>query len=205
VAFIACHHPKETTMAMRFSVSPVPPLERRRNRVPAALLRLAAGALLLGVVFLFMLASDPARASDQLVRFEGGIGSQVWARNNATGAVVNNDVFGVLPGGRPWVIDRLSADVTITGQIRVDGRGLLLAGGNAIGGNGNQTVRARLFCGGVAHDSDEAVALDPRGDFRIGGFLTPRPPTPCTGAVLLIINVPAAGNPAWFAAGIPKL
>jgi hypothetical protein len=135
-----------------------------------------------------------ASAESSLARFEGGIGSQPLAANGAV-----NTVLGVNPGGRPWVIARLSADVKTDGRISVDGRGLLLAGGNGIGTTGNQSVRARLFCGGVAYDSD-LVALDPAGDFRIEGELSDVPPSPCASPVLLIVN--ASG--AWFAAGIPK-
>jgi hypothetical protein len=139
-------------------------------------------------------AALPAAAADPLVRFEDGIGSQPLRAG-----ALPNDVFGINPGGRPWVISRLSADVSTDGRIRVDGRGLLLGGGNGIGGNGGQSVRARLICGGVFFDS-ELVPLDERGDFRIGGFLNPIPPAVCTSPVLLIINA----NNAWFAAGIPK-
>ncbi|HEY0824142.1 MAG TPA: hypothetical protein VGD76_10180, partial [Ramlibacter sp.] len=53
-----------------------------------------------------------ASAADPLVRFEGGIGSQPLA---AGGGV--NDVQGVPPGGRPWVIASLSADVKTDGSI----------------------------------------------------------------------------------------
>jgi hypothetical protein len=97
------------------------------------------------------------------------------------------------------VISRLSADVSADGRIRVDGRGLLLAGGNGIGTTGGQSVRARLICAGVPSDSD-LVPLDARGDFRIEGFLNPFPPSPCNTPVLLIVS--GGGN--WFAAGISK-
>src|SRR5690349_1657174 len=140
-----------------------------------------------------------AKADDRLARFEGGIGV-VPARAGG----VANTVRGTGPGGQPWVISRLSADIRVDGRISVDGRGLLLAGGDNIGFNGGQTVRARLFCGNTAFDSDEAVPLEPNGDFRIEGSLG-AVPTPCDRPVLLIINVPATGAPAWFAAGIPKL
>lgn len=149
-----------------------------RRWLPAALLAMAAA---------------PAVAAQPLVRFDGGIGSQPLA---AAGA---NQVLGVNPGGVPWVIDRLRADVDVDASIRVDGRGLLLAGGNNVGTAGGQSVRARLFCAGVAHDS-ELVPLDSRGDFRIQGFLNPFPPSPCNNPVLLIVS----GNGRWFAAGIPR-
>ena len=101
------------------------------------------------------------------------------------------------------VADDLKADVKTDGRVQVDGRGLLLAGGNNIGTNANQSVRATLLCandGNVLHDTD-LVPLEANGDFRIKDMLSPAPPDPCTSAVLLIRN-PAG---AWFAAGIPKL
>ena len=144
---------------------------------------------------LAMLVPLAASAADPLVRFEDGIGVQPLRAG-----ALPNVVHGVNPGGLPWVISRLSADVYTDGRIRVDGRGLLLAGGNNIGTAGGQSVRARLLCAGVAHDSD-LVPLDARGDFSINSSLIPVPPTPCNNPVLLIVN--AGGN--WFAAGIPKL
>ena len=140
------------------------------------------------------LVSLAASAAEPLVRFEDGIGAQPLRSGPAP-----NVVQGVNPGGLPWVISRLSADVSTDGQIRVDGRGLLLAGGNNIATPGGQSVRARLICAGVPHDSD-LVPLDARGDFRITGFLNPFPPSPCNSPVLLIVS--GGGN--WFAAGIPK-
>jgi hypothetical protein len=134
-----------------------------------------------------------ASAADPLVRFEGGIGV---IPVNAAGA---NVVLGVNPGGQPWVISSLSADVSTDGRINVDGRGLLLAGSNNIGRAGGQSVRARLFCGGVPSDSN-LVPLEPNGDFKIAEALVPTPPVPCNTPVLLIVS--GGGN--WFAAGIPK-
>lgn len=156
--------------------------------MPACLLSLAA------------LVPFAASAADPLVRFDGGIGEQAAGFNAAAGTFRVNQVNGVNPGGFPWVISRLNADVGTDGSITVDGRGLLLAGGNGVGTNGNQTVHARLFCAGVAAGDSDAVALDARGDFRIMGMLTQTPPNPCNSPVLLIVN---AGG-AWFAAGIPK-
>ena len=143
--------------------------------------------------------SVAAAAQDRLVRFEGGIGV-IPAR--VGGAA--NTVRGVNPGGQVWVITRLSVDVRTDGRISVDGRGLLLGGGDNIGTNGAQSVRARLFCGGdgngEAFDSD-LVPLEADGDFRIEGQLTGMLPRECARPVLLIVS--SGGN--WFAAGIPQL
>lgn len=147
-------------------------------------------ALFLGMIFPLSTLADSS-----LVRFDGGIGV-IPARVGG----VANIVRGVNPGGQPWVIERLRADVRRDGRISVDGRGLLLGGGNNIGTAGGQSVQARLFCGDVAHNSG-SVALEADGDFKIDDVLTPGPPETCDNPVLLIVST--GGN--WFAAGIPKL
>lgn len=158
---------------------------------------------------LFALAVVPsaAAADGTLVKFKGGIGvipvSRAAPPQNADGSfqnVVRNDVLGTPPGGQPWVIAKLRADVKVDGRIEVTGKRLLLAGGSGIGTNGGQTVRARLFCGGVAHDTG-LVPLQPNGDFDIDDILSPLPPLDCEDPVLLIVG----GGGVWFAAGIPDV
>ena len=146
-------------------------------------------------------ASLLAHASDDtLVQFNRGIGVDPVAGISA-GAPVLNTVLGVAPGGRPWVINKLSASVGTDGTITVRGAGLLLAGGDAIGTRATiSQVMATLFCGGVASNS-LAGDLDTAGNFRIRSALTPAPANPCTAPVLLIRNA-AGGGGAWFAAGI---
>ena len=137
-----------------------------------------------------------ALAAEPVARFEGGIGAQPLRAGALT-----NDVLNVPPGGRPWVIERLVADVRSDGQIGVDGRGLILAGGPSVGTGGGQSVRARLFCDGALVGDSATVPLQTNGDFRIDGFLGGNPPSPCNNPELLILN---GTGTAWFAAGIPK-
>src|SRR4051812_32777444 len=152
-----------------FLREPTRPAAPRGFRLPLA--GLATSAVLAWAAML----PAVAQAADPLVRFEGGIGVQPV---RAGGAV--NDVNLVPPGGRPWVISRLTAEVATDGRIRVDGRGLLLAGGALIGTPGGQSVHARLFCNNVAvGDSSPAVPLQPNGDFRIDGTLGNPMPSPC--------------------------
>lgn len=164
--------------------------------------KLGACALMAGI------GMSSAIADGNLVQFDGGIGvipvsSGIGAA--ATAEVVNrNIVRGVQPPGNIWVIRDLKARVKDDGRIRIDGRGLLLGGGNNVGGTASQSVFATLICEAVApftlHSTDPAgVLLEPNGDFRIDDVLSPAPPNECTSPVLLIRNV--AG--AWFAAGIP--
>jgi hypothetical protein len=137
----------------------------------------------------------PVPADQSLARFDGGIGSTPL-RSGGT----PNQVQGVNAGGLPWVIASLKANVQTDGHIRVDGRGLLFAGGNNVGRSGNLPVRARFYCDAAAHDS-APVSLDSDGDFTIDGDLTPLPPLTCNNPTLLILS--GAGT-AWFAAGIPR-
>jgi hypothetical protein len=105
--------------------------------------------VLIGGVFASSVIAD-----DTLVRFRGGIGdipvANVAGTVNPDGtfpSVTRNIVRGVNPAGQIWVISALRADVKVDGRIRVDGRGLLLGGGNGIGTNGNASVFATLICG----------------------------------------------------------
>ena len=155
----------------------------------------------LGLVLSASAGADDDDSSDgrPLVRFDGGIGSQPLRSGPAT-----NAVNGVDPGGVPWVIEDLRAEVKTDGRISVDGRGLLLAGGGRIGTPGTpRDVSATLFCGGVGHDTNP-VPVDEEGDFRINGPLYPAPPSPCDSPVLLIRSNRDGVPGSWFAAGILK-
>jgi hypothetical protein len=152
-------------------------------------------------------------ADDTLVRFQGAIGdipvANVAGTANPDGTfpdVVQNVVRGIAPAGQIWVISAFRADVKVDGRIRVDGRGLLLGGGNTIGTNGNASVFATLICEAtppfIEHSTNIAgVPLEANGDFRIDDVLLPAVPAQC-GSPVLLIRVSPSG--AWFAAGIPK-
>ena len=169
--------------------------------------KLSIVALTLGIGCSFSAAGD-----DSLVRFKGGIGvipvSSAAGVANADGSspsAIRNVVRGINPPGQIWVIADLRADISVDGRIRVSGKGLLLAGGNAIGGTAGQSMFATLICEAAApftlHNTTlTGVALEQNGDFEIDDALTPVP-TECASPVLLIRN---AGG-AWFAAGIPDL
>ena len=166
--------------------------------------KMSAWVLFLGIVTPLSVAAD-----DSLVKFKGGI--EVIPVSSAAGAlnadgtspnVNRNVVRGVNPPGQLWTIADLRADVKADGSIKVKGRGLLLAGGNGIGGNAGQSVRATLLCevaNPVLHDTG-LVPLELNGDFRIDDVLNPAPPADCASPVLLIRNP----GGAWFAAGILK-
>jgi len=152
-----------------------------------------------------------ANETDFIARFEGGIGvipvSNGAGPVNADGTFPNvrlNVVRGVNPGAGPWRIAELRADIETDGRIKVRGRGLLLASGNSIGQNANQSVFATLICEAAApfveHNTTVSVPLEANGDFRIDDTLD-TVPSECPSPVLLVRNT----GGVWFAAGIPKL
>jgi len=173
-----------------------------------------------------MVARVGASGRASLARFEGGIGvypvASFASRVTADGTfqdVTRNFVRGVTSSAAIWKIANLRADVGVDGRIRVEGRGLLLASGDLIGQNANQSVFATLICESAApfvqHNTAEttdgvtfqgAVPREPNGDFRIDDTLRARNgeplPSECGSPALLIR---AAGNGSWFAAGIPKV
>ena len=97
-------------------------------------------AILIGGFFVSSVVADDKHDHDTLVKFKGGIG--VHPISNVTAvvgpplvvtAVNQNTVRGVNPAGQLWVIDKLDAKVKTNGDIKIEGKGLVLAGGNGIG------------------------------------------------------------------------
>lgn len=167
-------------------------------------------AILIGGFLVSSVVADDKRHHDTLVKFKGGIGAIPISNvaPDATGAVIitRNMVRGVNSPGQIWRIRDLDAKIKTNGDIKVEGKGLVLAGGNSIGRATGQSVFATLFCGTTTiteHSTTAAgVLLAPDGDFKIDDVLVPIPPADCESPVLLIRTV-GSGN--WFAAGIPDL
>jgi hypothetical protein len=149
-------------------------------------------------------------AADTLVEFKGGIGvipvssGVVTAPTDLTSEVVNrNFVRGVQPAGQIWVIADLIAHVKTNGDIKVEGKGLILGGGNNAGRAMGQRVFATLICEAAAPFTQRStnlagVPLADNGDFKIDDVLTPIA-TECVSPMLLIRT---AGSGNWFAVGI---
>jgi hypothetical protein len=176
------------------------------------------------IAFVATIASSSAYAVDDmdtLFKFDGGIGSQPLR----AGGVVNT-IAGVNPGGAPWVVGALKADIKTNGEINAKVKGVLLGGTDNVGTRGGiRKMVISLFCRNapvspaiagtlqtVSYDS-EFVDLDANGNFEVGGNLTntsgATPPADCGDKVdnrpVLLIRTVTAGVPgSWFAAGILK-
>jgi hypothetical protein len=105
---------------------------------------MAAGAFACNVV-LQAIFPGAAVADDTSLKFKGGIGvipvSSVVDCPAAPAACVTgppvtvnlNIVRDVSPAGQIWAIDKLDAKVGANGSVKVEGKGLVLAGGNNAG------------------------------------------------------------------------
>jgi len=151
---------------------------------------LTAAAFVLGAMAQSALAQN-------LATFNGAVGVIPTGSTNTT-------VRGVAGAGQIWRIQNLTAEVRVDGMTQINGQGLLLASGNAVGSNANASVFATLFCandGNIQHNTTlTGVPLQVNGDFQIRDSLLPAPPTTCTSPVLLIRVI---NGGSWFAAGIP--
>src|SRR5262249_3127466 len=89
------------------------------------------------VIALVALVPSLAWSDDTLATFNGGIGADSVSGAPGPGAVATsvtrNIVRGVQPAGQLWTIAALRAEVRADGHIKVDGRGLVFAGGNTVG------------------------------------------------------------------------
>jgi hypothetical protein len=164
------------------------------------------------IIVLGTLFASSVVADDTLVRFKGGIGvipiSNILVDTTGAITVNRNIVRGINSPGQIWTINNLNAKIKTNGDIIVDGKGLVLAGGNSAGRTTGQSVFATLICEAATPFTEHStnftgVPLAPNGDFKIDDVLTPIP-TDCASPMLLIrtTNVNPA-NRNWFAAGIP--
>ena len=190
------------------------PAAQRSNRIERGktVQKMAKQTAVIAVILIILgtVGHLVAKENDFIARFDGGIGvipvSNGAGPVNADGTFPNvrlNVVRGVNPGAGPWRIADLRGDIDTDGRIKVRGRGLLLASGNSIGQNANQSVFATLICEAAApfveHNTTVSVPLEANGDFDIDDTLN-TVPLDCPSPVLLIRNT----GGVWFAAGIRR-
>lgn len=90
-------------------------------------------------------------------------------------------LFGVIPGGAPWVIDESRVRVSRDGKLKLRVEGLVIPG------RGTATVtavRASLVCNGMVGTATAAVPLTADGDARIRTTVVV--PAPCLAPAVLV-------------------
>jgi hypothetical protein len=111
-------------------------------------------------------------------------------------------LFGVKPGGAPWVITRGEARVRRNGRVKVRVEGLVIPPPQGNGTNPLSNIAASVYCGGTLVDTTDAVPFSPAGDARIDAMLKKPVPSPCLAPAVLLNPAPggAIGAGTYIAA-----
>jgi len=111
-------------------------------------------------------------------------------------------IFGVAPGGAPWVIDRGNARVRTDGRLEVRVEGLVIPSPVGTGSNPVPRITASLACNGGVVATTRSVPFSRAGDARIRAdvkipkrciapvvMLNPAPPTNPNGIPGVFIGI----------------
>jgi hypothetical protein len=101
-------------------------------------------------------------------------------------------LFGVKPGGLPWVVSRSRVEVRRDGRVEVRIRGLVIPTSPQNGTNPLSNIAATVFCNGSAVGTTHAVPFSPAGNARFDAKLATALPSPCL--VLAVLLKPAPGG-----------
>ncbi len=128
--------------------------------------------------------------------------------SNDNGTVLESDLFGsmptgpllfgVKPGGAPWVIGKGEARVRRDGRVRVDIEGLVIPTAPQNGTNPVSNLAATVYCNGAAAGTTTAVPFSTSGNARIDQTLAKPLPSPCLAPAVLINPAPGGGIATTF-------
>lgn len=123
-------------------------------------------------------------------------GGGLLLRSGLVGSTPGGPVlFGVTPGGAPWVIKEGEAKVTRSGRIEVEVRGLVIPTPPSNGTNPVATLSASVACNGTIAATTAAVPFSTAGNAEIEA--TVALPSPCLAPAVLLNP---RGNPAVYIA-----
>jgi hypothetical protein len=101
-------------------------------------------------------------------------------------------LFGVKPGGAPWVIREGDVMVRRDGRVKVRLDGLVIPTPPFNGTNPVPEIAATVYCNGAAVGTTQAVPFSPAGDARVDDALATPLPSPCL-APAVLFNPASAG------------
>ena len=104
--------------------------------------------------------------------------------------IAGTTIFGVKPGGAPWVIDRGEAKVRRDGRVKVRVAGLVIPTAPQNGTNPLSNIAATVYCGDTAVGTTKAVPFSTAGDARIDETLATALPRPCLAPAVLLNPAP---------------
>ncbi len=96
-------------------------------------------------------------------------------------------LFGVKPGGAPWVIGKGEAKARRDGSVKVEVEGLIIptTGTNPVNG-----IAATVYCGGSAVGTTKAYPFSADGDAKFEARLPKSLPSPCLAPAVLLNPAP---------------
>ncbi len=129
--------------------------------------------------------------------------------DNDNAKVLNSDLFGsmpdgpvlfgVKPGGAPWVIGKGEAEVRRDGSVEVEVEGLIIptTGTNPLNG-----IAATVYCNGTAVGSTKSYPFSPDGNAKFEARVAKKLPSPCLVPAVLLNPAPngAVNSAAYIAA-----
>ena len=131
-----------------------------------------------------------------------GNGPKAQKSERHGGTVLKSDVFGsqttgpvlfgVPPGGAPWVIDKGDVQVRRDGRVKARLDGLVIPTPPSNGTNPVPQIAASVYCNGASVGTTQAVPFSLAGDARINDSLGTPLPSPCL-APAVLFN-PATGG-----------
>jgi hypothetical protein len=108
-------------------------------------------------------------------------------------------LFGVKPGGAPWVIDKGEAEARRDGTVKVEVKGLIIptTGANPLNG-----IAATVYCNGAAAGTSKAYPFSADGDAKFEARLARQLPSPCLAPAVVLNPAPngAVNTAAYIAA-----
>jgi hypothetical protein len=158
---------------------------RALTKALGLILALASLAFAVGVTPALASHGHHGQASKQL---RGTVLQSEAFGSQPTGPVL----FGVAPGGAPWVIHRSDVRVRRDGFVDVRLVGLVIPTPPSNGTNPVPEIAATVYCNGAAVGTTKAVPFSNAGDARIVASLGTPLPSPCL-APAVLFN-PAAGG-----------
>jgi hypothetical protein len=147
----------------------------------------------LGIV---TVAGATSNGNDRVLR------STLIGSKPATGDPAGPQLFGVNPGGVPWVVASSDVDARRDGRIEVKFEGLLITGtGTANDGTVGpvRTVSASLYCNGKSVGETATVPLSADGDAEIRDTIAAAPGDPLGCAAPTVFVHPNGGEATYIA------
>ena len=110
-------------------------------------------------------------------------------------------LFGVKPGGAPWVIGKGEAEARRDGSVKVEVEGLVIPTPPQNGTNPLNGIAATVYCGATAVGTTKAYAFSAGGDARFEARVAKKLPSPCFAPAVLLNPAPnGAVNTAVYIA-----